>query len=659
MAAPTVTTGILTGGSNSHATSSEEVNAIGTDFVSEGIVGTITNTSGVAPATGGFAINAAGTPDTTVAISTGVAYVTATPTSQNSQALRAKCSVSGTLTISANASGSTKYDWIYISVSAANAANPNSAADNVATIVASRSSSASTDDGTPPTYGYPLAVVTVANGFSTITNGNIRDIRTNAIVNLGSSSVSSGWLDLGYTPNTVTALGNRSYSLVFNSTNLTTTLSNGMRLRSTRITAAPNQCTSLNGTNQYYSKTSPAAMTFTDDFTVSAWIKLNNYGATSVIASRYNGTSGWSFYISSDGRVNVVGYNAAAANFSGITSYQSVPIGKWVHVAAQLDMSAFTATTTTSYVMTDGLDTPSIVSRGGTNPTALVQAGNLEIGSNNAGASPFPGKIAQVAIYNAKVLQATVLASISQGLGGSETSLISAYSFNNSINDLSANANNLTANGSAVATNADSPFGGQADGTISTTLDYGIITKTAFSTNTTLTVQIPEGCTIPTSGGVSAISYSTQEVPYLLPTEENKWAVESIYRTQTSQGSATTGTWYNIGHSLTVPIGPWNLGYEGGFTVTHAGTTFLGLQATLSTANNTDADVRFRGLTHQISSSLTQVAGYISRKNPIANQTAATIWYLNLNPTTSSSTVYWDAGSASATIVIRAAFSLS
>ena len=173
MAAPTLVTSVLTGGSSNHATSSEEVNGVATDFVSEGVVGSVGNTSGVAPATGSFAVNASDTPDANVNIATGVAYVTATPTSQNSQKLRIKCSVAGTLAISANSSGSTKYDWIYISVSTSNAANPNVAGDNVATIVASRSTSASSDDGTPPTYGYPIAVVTVANGFTTITNGDL------------------------------------------------------------------------------------------------------------------------------------------------------------------------------------------------------------------------------------------------------------------------------------------------------------------------------------------------------------------------------------------------------------------------------------------------------------------------------------------------------
>lgn len=564
MASPTIIASVLTGGVSNHPTSSEEVNGVATDFVSEGVVGTFTNTSGVAPATGAFACNASGTPDANINISVGVAYVTATPTSQNSQTIRINCSVTGTLAISANASGSTKYDWIYISVSATNAANPNTAGDNVATVVASRSSSASTDDGTPPTYGYPIAVVTVANGFTTITNANIRDVRSNSTVNLGSSSVSSGWLDLGYTPSTVTALGNRSYSMVYDNVNLTTSLSNGMRLKTTRLVTAPTQCTDLEASSsQYYNKTSPAGMTFTDDFVVSAWVKLESYTQGAII-SRYNGTSGWTLRIESDGTVRLLGYNAASANFSSVTSYQSVPLNRWVHIAAQLDMSAFTATTTTSYVMLDGVNVPAFVARGGTNPTALVQAGNLEVGATNSGTLPFDGKLAQVAVYSAKVTQATILASIHQTLSGSETSLISAYSFNNTINDLNvSNANNLTAQGSAVATNADSPFGLQADGATAGTTDYAIITKTAFSTDTTLTVQVPEGNTIPTSGGVSAVAYSTQKVPYGLPIQQGRWAVLTKIRVQASTTNSATYVAYNSnGDALTVPIGEWNFGTD-------------------------------------------------------------------------------------------------
>jgi hypothetical protein len=176
---------VLTGGTNSHETTSEEINAQYTDLMSDGIVGAITNTSGVAPATGNLAVNAQGTPDMTVAVSQGVAYVTGTPTGGNSQRFRVSMWASENVTIAANSTGGTRYDHIYIKLDPDTLANPNTAGDDVATLVASRSTSASTDNGTPPTYGYKIAVVTVANGASSIVNANITDSR----VRTGVSSI--------------------------------------------------------------------------------------------------------------------------------------------------------------------------------------------------------------------------------------------------------------------------------------------------------------------------------------------------------------------------------------------------------------------------------------------------------------------------------------
>lgn len=548
-----ITVDVLTGGVSNHETTSEAANAIATDFIAEGIVSTVSNTSGVAPATGGFAVNAQGTPDMTVAVSAGVAYVQGTPTSQNSQTFRVKNSASSNVTISANSSGSTKYDWVYISLNATNLNTPNTAGDNVATLTTSRSSSASTDDGTPPTYGYPLAVVTVANGASSITNSMIRDVRVQAAVSAGASSTSSTWTDTGYVPGTVTYNGNRSFQAVVSGADLTSFLSTGMRLKLTRTTTPPTQCTDLeSGSSQYWSKTSPAGTTFTDDFCVGAWIKLESYASMMVI-SRYNGTSGWTLQINSSGQVVLFGVNGGAANVSSVTSYQSIPLGKWVHIAAQLDMSAFTATSTTSYIMIDGVNVPCSVARGGTNPTALVQAGNLEVGSWNGGLLSFDGKLAQVWYSNAKITQSTIQGFISQSMTGSETSIVSLFKFDGNGNDSSANANNLTAQGGATATTVDSPFN---------STEYGVITKIAFSTDTTMTVQVPEGYAIPTStGGLSAMAYSTAANPLNFPSDRGKWRISSILRTQTAVTSnATYNTFASNGWAISVPIGAFNVG---------------------------------------------------------------------------------------------------
>lgn len=379
------------------------------------------------------------------------------------------------------------------------------------------------------------------------------------------ASANNGWTVGLPTPDTVTYNGNRSYDLVFNGTDLTDTVSNGMRLKLTRTTAPPTQCTSLNGTTQYYSKTSPAGMTFTDDFVVSAWVKLSSYPSSfGSIASRYNGTSGWDMRIKSTGQIEMVGYNAGAANYAYLATYQSLPLNKWVHVAAQLDMSTFTVTATTCYAMIDGKDVPvSLPAKGGTAPTALIQAGNLEIGSCNGGTNLFPGKIAQVAVYNSKVTQATILASMNQTLTGSETNLVSAYTFNNSINDLSANANNLTASGGAgFAT--DSPFN---------STEYGIITANSFSTDTTLTVQVPEGYAIPTSGGVSAVSYSTQDTPYGFPRDKGKWNIISWLNTVVGSTSTTQSDLFVI---PAIPIGHWTTSVSGDmYTTGNAGATYV------------------------------------------------------------------------------------
>jgi hypothetical protein len=444
----------------------------------------------------------------------------------------------------------------------------------------------------------------------------------------------------------VVANGNRSYTLTINSADYTGTLNPGTRIRTTRTVAAPTQCTSLNGTTQYYSKTSPAGMTFTNNFVVSAWIKLNAYPTVSAeIASRYDGTSGWSFDIDSSGRLRLLGYNAGSSNVSYVMSYQSVPLNKWIHVAAQLDMATFTATPTTSYTMIDGVDVPASVARGGTNPTALVQAGNLFIGASNS-TTPggfFNGKLAQVAIYNAKVTQATILASIDRTLTGSETSLISAYSFNNTINDLNTtNANNLTANGSAVATNADSPYGGQANGTISSTLDYGIVQSATFSTNTTVVVQVSEGNTIPSSGGVTALHYSSAKAPYGMPNSTLKWELLYLRKDQVNTGSiASNATITNVpGYSFSLPISTGDLSYNlFGLVTVAVAVTYLGQTIGISTTNNSfsDADFIIRGFTS--AASVVETDSVFIKQKAIT-LTTATTYYVNTQSSANNSTQY-------------------
>lgn len=603
-------TSILRGGTNSHQTTSEEANAVYTDFVSEGVVGSLGNTSGVAPATGGFAVNAQGTPDMTVAVTSGVAYVTGTPSSQNSQTFRVINTASANVTISANSSGSTKYDWVYIALNATNLNNPNSAGDNVATLTTSRSSSAASDDGTPPTYGFPLAVVTVANGASSITNGNIRDVRTGVALNTGTSNSSTGWVALTGSLTTATGYnkGNKEYDIT-SSTDLSSVLSKGMRLKVTRATTPPTQCADLElSSSQYGSKTSPTGISFTDDPTAEAWIKLESYGTVMSILSRYNGTSGWQFRLSTTGQLEIYGYNAGGTNFRGYQSYQSVPLDVWVHVAATLDMSGSTGT-----LYINGVSVPGTVSQGGTNPTALIQAGNLELGASNTGTTLFDGKLSDVRLWSATRTATQIRDNMNQQLVGNETNLVGYWKLDGNLNDSTSNANNFTGSGGAVATNSDNPMNAT---------EYAIVTNV---TSTTVTVFTGTDYNIPNLT-LSTPYYSTHKTPYGFPSSATKWLVETLNRNNVSQGSAGEGTWYNLGsEQLSIPTGQWLAGYE--VTLQHSATSGdRGVKSTLSTGSSSESSREFTVYGEQNATSIFAVP---AAKNGALNLTAQTIYYLN------------------------------
>jgi hypothetical protein len=171
-----------------------------------------------------------------------------------------------------------------------------------------------------------------ANQDGTLITQAVRDA-----LSLGTGSA-TGW-EVGSLPNvsTVTDNGNNSYTLNFASA-VDSILSEGMRVRTTRNSAAGVTCFSLDGSNDYLNKTSPAGMTFTDNFVVSAWVYLTSYQAAH-IASRYNGTSGW-YILNASGQVYIYGFNAGSGNYRCFEQ----PISSFKQMGScstQLDMSTY------------------------------------------------------------------------------------------------------------------------------------------------------------------------------------------------------------------------------------------------------------------------------------------------------------------------------
>ena len=469
---------------------------------------------------------------------------------------------------------------------------------------------------------------------STVTFDNV----VATTLSVGGQTPTADWSQLASAPNTVTANGNRSYSLVFNTVDYTGTIQPGTRVRTTRTVTAPTQCTSLDGSTQYYSKTTPAGLSFTTTFTCSAWVKLSSYALGGIIARRNADTEGWSLNVNADGTIGL-GALRIAGNNKSITSYQSIPLNKWVHVAATMDVSA--GDTSAQKIWIDGVEAPRSYAINGT-ITALVQGTTaLVVGAfKSAGTNPFSGKIAQAAVFSTQLSDANVKSYYSQGLAGTEANLVSAYSFNNAITDLNTtSANNLTASGSAVATNADSPYAQNASGTPGGTYDYGIIQSVSFSTNTTAVVQVPEGNTVPTSGGVSALYYSSSKAPYGMPTQKRKWTLVFL-KFVSSVTTGTSGTWSYItgAPQLNLPIGEWFVGYSVTAAVkTTSAPAYMSLAVSLSTSTTAVTDSRFtRTAGSDTGTSSTTLSNYypMAVANDI-NVSAATLYYLIYQPQTS------------------------
>jgi hypothetical protein len=313
--------------------------------------------------------------------------------------------------------------------------------------------------------------------------------------------------------------------------------------------------------------------------------------------------------------------------------------------------------------MIDGVDVPCQLDQLGTNPTSFVQAGNLEVGAGNGGLTKWNGRLAQVWVGNGNVstiTQATLRSYKNQTVSGAETNCIGAWKLDQAsgLNDLTS-TNNLTATGSPTYSTA-SPFTTDANGVAGGTYDYAIVTKVA---TTVATVQYPEGCAIPTSGGITTVDIATTKAPFGMSVSTSRWTVSATLKTITTQNAPVAGTWYNMtgtsgvtGGSVlsSLPVGEWVLGYEVNGQTSKAAASSTDLYVTLSTANNTESDNELTSfLINNGAAGSISISALLKRAKPVS-VTAAQSYFLNTKSTTSSSDIY-NRGEIVAT-VIRADF---
>jgi hypothetical protein len=361
------------------------------------------------------------------------------------------------------------------------------------------------------------------------------------------ASNGSGWLNIPQVPSVITQNGQKEVVLRYTGVDLTPTLAEGMKGRFPRTGTTPTQSMSfVSASSQYAARptASITGLTWTDDFTCEALIYLDAYSSSvsQCIVSRYS-TQGWIFRITTAGQIDIFGQAGGASK--NYTSYQSVPTGRWVHVAAKMDMSGSVGATWIDGKLVPGFFTGTGVS--------LTQVGNdLQVG-RFATSDYFNGRIANIRVWSTMRTDAEIADNYAREVPASTTGLQVHIKGNSSWNDSSTNANHLTTVSGAVNNYASHPF---------SATEYGIYTKVVKNGSDT-DVTLYTGNSFIPSETLGTSSYSTGRAPYGFPVDVTSWRVEVPITTALGVNvGLVSDTYYNpAGLQITMPTGKWKLSY--------------------------------------------------------------------------------------------------
>jgi hypothetical protein len=410
-------------------------------------------------------------------------------------------------------------------------------------------------------------------------NGTHKNITTNTITASGTISASgsvtassfivsgsqttAGWSPLGVAVSgNPTYNGNRSYDVPFASS-VAAILSPGMRaLFDKTVPGNAYMAGPFNGTSQYFTKVSPtgALGTITDNFSFIVYLKSGAYQLGRILG-RSDAAKGNSIELTqlATGQIRTAICNGGSGNFRLFDTIQSVNLSK-----AQCIGFKWAAGVATINI--DGISVPlSAASTGGTAPTTAGLGGDFSIGRCGAYTSEYyaGGYISSVAAFSVALSDTQFKQYSTYKLTGSETNCIGAWSLDNTANDQSSLGNNLTATG-GVGYTAMSPHGQLANG-VSASQAIGLCMAV---NGPTATFQLPEGCTLPTTGGISNVSYATSGNPYNWVADKGRWELQAQLNSVVSQNETTAYVWYQMMSAsiLKIMTGKWQYGMRGTFS---------------------------------------------------------------------------------------------
>ena len=92
------------------------------------------------------------------------------------------------------------------------------------------------------------------------------------------------------------------------------------------------------------------------------------------------------------------------------------------------------------------------------------------------------------------------------------------------------------------------------------------------------------------TAAVTSPAYSMVKAPFGFPLSPIKWTVSRVDGIEWAVSTPVTTTWYNTGTVyVSLPIGVWNVSYHVTMNVDDAGVTYMTVDTTLSTANNSES----------------------------------------------------------------------
>lgn len=162
------------------------------------------------------------------------------------------------------------------------------------------------------------------------------------------------------------------------------------------------------------------------------------------------------------------------------------------------------------------------------------------------------------------------------------------------------------------------------------TIRYGIIHKI----NTSSIEVFHQTGNFPTATGAVTEPYYSRINAKGFPVGREDWSLELSDTGVNAQSSPATGTFYNPG-GLSLKLGPgaWSVGYDThAFVNDNSRAGFIGMQVTLSTANNTESESKFtcRPAFSTSTSNNKDIIAPVSRRRNVLNS-AETTYFLNVS----------------------------